>query len=96
MSKYHIAVVKFQDITEMKKELQRKDALILKHHEQLQQWQKLINQPLGNGLGTPGLVTVGTAPITPAPANRMSNFWKKFIEMSWIIIHTNIIISQYF
>ena len=39
----------------MKQEIQRKDALIQKHSEQLQKWMKVLNQPMDNsGLGTPG------------------------------------------
>ena len=40
----------------MKQEIQRKDALIQKHSDQLQKWMKVINQPIGGS----GIVTAAT------------------------------------
>ena len=49
-----------EDINDLKQELQRKEALITKHHEHLQQWQVLLSRP-GGGAPGPSANTVPNA-----------------------------------
>lgn len=54
----------------MKFELQRKEALITKHHERLQQWQVMLSRTGGQGQGHPQPSQQPQGPV-PVPQGQM-------------------------